>query len=559
MVAAVRKLIVNTRLRLLNPVRVQGTSPILVVVAILTCALAITPLIYISIRAASASPDIWSRLWVGRIPGLLANTVALVVATGAVTAFLGLGLAWLVERTDLPARGVLRWMLALPLAIPAYVGALSYLILLRRGGLVEQAFMSWGGWELGLLPLPSLYTLGGASLIMSLFIFPYVYLPVSAALRSTDWSLEEAARVSGHNAWSAFRRVVLPMLRPALLVGVLLVCLYALSDFGTVSLLQYRTFTVAIYNQFTGQIDRSGAAILSFVLVIMALPMLLGEAWSHGRGRRYVSEATWRPRHLIALGRWRGAALAVVLLIVGLSLVLPMLVLGGLTLQGWLWPTRVDQIWSLGVENVWQHAFNSLFVSGLAATLAMLLAFLPAYIATRQPGKVATLLLLAAKASYALPGLIIGLSLIMIFSQVMPAFYGTVFVLVLAFSIRFLPQALATTQAAMKATSAHLEMAARTMGHKPARIFRTITLPLVAPGLAAGWALVFLTAMKELPTAILLRPPGFDTLPVRIWAASSESVYTQAAPPAFLLVAVTMVAVSVIFTKVKFGTDEVVL
>jgi iron(III) transport system permease protein len=532
---------------------------VLLGIAILSCALAVTPLVYIFIRAAGASPEVWGRLWAGRIPGLLANTVALVVVTGAFTTLLGLGLAWLVERTDLPGRNVFRWALAMPLAIPAYVGALSYLIVLRRGGLLEQAFMSWGGWELGRLPLPSLYTLWGAAAIMSLFIFPYVYLPVSAALRSTDWTLEEAARVGGHSAWGTFRRVVLPMLLPSLLVGMLLVCLYALSDFGTVALLQFRTFTVAIYNQFAGQIDRSGAAILSFVLVALALPLLLGEAWSHRRNRLYAHQATWKPRRLVALGRWRIVALIAVLLVIALSLGLPIVVLGGLTLQGWLQPTYVDRIWGVGLENIWQHALNSLLVSGLAATLAMALAFAPSYLAARYPGKVAGVLLLVGKASYALPGLIIGLSLIMLFSQAIPALYGTVFVLVLAFSIRFLPQALATTEAAMKATSAQLEMAARTMGRKPWQVFRTITLPLAAPGLAAGWALVFLTAMKELPTAILLRPPGFDTLPVRIWAASNESVYTQAAPPAFLLIAVTMVAMSLVFTKGKFGTDEVVL
>ena len=534
-------------------------APWLVLLALFACALAITPILYIFIRAAGASPDIWERLWSGRIPGLLLNSVALVITTSIFTAILGVGLAWLVERTDLPGRAVWRWVLALPLAVPAYVGALSYLIVLRRGGLLEQTFIQWGGWEMGSLPLPSLFTLGGATLIIGLFTFPYVYLPVSAALRSTDWTLEEAARVSGQSQWGVFRRVLLPMLSPSLIVGVLLVCLYALSDFGTVALLQYRTFTVAIYNQFTGQIDRSGAAILSFVLIALALPLLLGEAWSHKRGRRYVNQTAWKPRRLVALGRWRAVALTLVLLVALLCLGLPMLVLGGLTLQGWFWPTQVDRIWGVGMENIWKYGFNSLLVAGLAATIAILLAFAPAYLAARYPGKASLLFLTAGKTSYALPGIITGLSLIMIFNQAMPAIYGTVIVLVLAFAIRFLPQALAATEAAMKATSTRFEMAARTMGRRPWQVFREITLPLAAPGLMAGWALVFLTAIKELPTAILLRPPGFDTLPVRIWAAASESVYTQAAPPAFLLVTLTTLVMGLIFARGKFGMDEVVL
>jgi iron(III) transport system permease protein len=518
---------------------------------------AVTPLVYIVLRAASASPDAWDRLWSGRIPGLLANTAALVITTGLFTALLGVGLAWLVERTDLPGRSVWRWLLALPLAVPAYVGALSYMILLRRGGLVEQAFVQWGGWQHGQLALPPLYSLGGVTIIIGLFTFPYVYLPVSAALRSMDGGLEEAARVSGRTGWGTFRGVVLPLLTPALLAGTLLVCLYVLSDFGTVSLLQYRTFTSAIYNQFAGQIDRAGASILSLVLIVLALPLLIGEAWSNRRSRLYARPARWKPRRLVALRRWRWPATLAVAGVAFLSLGLPLLLLGGLTLQGMLWPTGVDAIWSVGGENLWQYGLNSLLVAVLAASLATLLAFAPAYLAVRFPGPFAVVLTAAGKAGYALPGLIVGLGLIMLFSQWVPALYGTVAVLVLAFALRMLPQALAATEAALRATSPTLELAARTMGRGPWRVFRDVTLPMAAPGLVACWALVFLTSMKELPTAILLRPPGFDTLPVRIWAASSESVYTQAAPPAFLLVALTTLVLGLLFYRRRFGLDEV--
>ncbi|HEX8597805.1 MAG TPA: iron ABC transporter permease [Chloroflexia bacterium] len=533
--------------------------PLLLGLAVFAGLLAVTPLAYIVIRAIGASPDTWGRLWSGRIPGLLTNTLLLVACTATFTATLGLGLAWLVERTDLPGRGFWRWVLALPLAVPAYVGALCYLIVLRRGGLLEQALVQWGGLQSGQVSLPSLYTLWAATIIVGLFTFPYVYLPVSAALRSTNWSLEEAARVGGQSAWGAFRRVVLPLLRPALLAGTLLVCLYALSDFGTVALLQYRTFTVAIYNQFAGSVDRSGAAILSVVLVLLSTPLLFLEAWSHRRSRRYVAQASWKPRRLVTLGRWRWVAAGGVSIVGMLSLGLPLLVLGGLTLQGWLWPTPVDRIWSVGGDDLWRYGLNSLLLAGLAASIAILLAFAPAYLASRYPHRLVLALLAAGKSGYSLPGIIVGLSLVLLFSNWVPVLYGTVAVLVLAFGIRFLPQALASTEAAMKAASPKMEQAARTMGRKPWQVFREITLPMIAPGLAAGWALVFLTSMKELPTAILLRPPGFDTLPVRIWAASSESIYTQAAPPAFLLISLTVLAMALLFTRGKFGTDEVVL
>lgn len=533
--------------------------PLLLALALVSGLVAVTPLVYIVVRAAGVSPDVWGRLWSGRVPGLLANTLMLVACTAVLTAGLGLGLAWLVERTDLPGRNFWRWVLALPLAVPAYVGALCYLIVLRRGGLLEQGLISLGWAEFGQVPLPSLYTLWAATLIIGLFTFPYVYLPVAAALRSTNWSLEEAARVGGQGAWGAFGRVVLPLLRPALLAGTLLVCLYALSDFGTVALLQYRTFTVAIYNQFAGAVDRSGAAVLSVLLVLLSTPLLFLEAWSHRRSRRYVNQASWKPRRLVPLGRWRWLAAGAVSLVGVLSLGLPLAVLGGLTVQGWLWPTPVDVIWGVGGEGLWQYGLNSFLLAGMAASIALLLAFAPAYLASRYPNRFMLALLGIGKSGYSLPGIIVGLSLVLLFSNWVPVLYGTVAVLVLAFGIRFLPQALASTEAAMKSSSPRLEQAARTLGRGPWQVFREITLPMIAPGLVAGWALVFLTSMKELPTAILLRPPGFDTLPVRIWAAASESIYTQAAPPAFLLISLTVLVMAVLFTRGKFGTDEVVL
>jgi iron(III) transport system permease protein len=518
--------------------------------------LAVMPLIYIVWRAAQASPETWGRLWSGQIPGLLANTLALLVTTAAFTAGLGLALAWLVERTDLPGRSLWRWLLALPIAVPAYVGALCYLIVFRRGGLLEQAAMQWGGLAFGALPLPNLYSLWGATFIIGLFTFPYVYLPTAAALRATNWSMEEAARVAGRDAWGAFRDVVLPLIAPALLAGVLLVGLYVLGDFGTVKLIHFRTFTAAIFNQFTGQVNREGAAILSFVLIALTAPLLAAEARLNRH--RPVAPPNWRPRRLAPLGRWRWLALAFCGAAAFFALGLPFAVLGGLTLQGWLMPTEVDRLWSVGGENIWRYGLNSLLLSGLAATLAVILAFAPAYLAARQAHPLARALLTLSKAGYALPGVIAGLSLILLFNQFVPALYGTLAVLVIGFAARFLPQAAAVNEAAVKAVPPTLEQAARLMGRTPWQTFREVTLPLAAPGLKASWVLVFLTAMKELPTAVLLRPPGFDTLPVRVWAAASESVYTQAAPPAFLLITLTLLVLGLLFARGRFGLDEVV-
>lgn len=511
----------------------------LALIALLVSIFAVIPLIYIVFRAVSADPATWSRLWVGQMPDLLWQTAVLLVGTIAFALVVGVGMAWLVERSDLPGRSIWRVLLALPLALPGYVAAITYIILLRRGGVVERLLIDYAGVGRGEVPLPSLYNVGGAILIIGLVTYPYIYLPTAAALRSVDRSLEEAARMLGRSGWNTFRQITLPLVLPAVAGGALLVGLYVLSDFGTVAMLRYRTFTTAIYNQFTGQIDRSGAAILSVMLILLALPLLFSEGWFSRRKRRLTSDTVWRPRQLVKLGRWRWLALTLATLVVLLALGLPLLVLGGLSLQGWLVPTEADRIWGINNEGILVFGFNSLLVAMLAATFATTLALGPLYLAVRFPSRLSRVVLTLSRSPFALPGIIIGLAFVLLINRWAPFVYGTIFALVFAFIFRLLPQSLSTGESALRSVAPSLEEAARTMGVSPARVFWRVTLPVAAPGILASWVLVFITAMKELPTAILLRPPGFDTLPVRIWAAASESVHTQAAPPAFLLILLT--------------------
>lgn len=528
----------------------------LTVLAVVIATATLIPLIYIAVRAFGARGDVWSRLWEGQIPSLLSNTISLTNTVIILTVLLGVMCAWLVERTDMPGRMVWRWVLALPLAIPAYVAAACWLIVWRRGGLLEQAYMNFTGVTQGQLWLPNLYTLSGASIVISLCVFPYVYLPATAALRSINRSLEEAARMAGRGPWGTFRDITLPLILPAVTAGALLVALYTLSDFGTVALMQYRTFTVAIYKQFVGQIDRSAAAILSFVLVGLTVPLLFIENRLSGRARRQVTNTAWKPRDVLRLGRWRWLALAGVGLVALLSLGLPLGILSGLTLQGAIFPTEVDRIWSVGGESVWQYGLNSGWLAALAATFATVLAFVPTYLAARFPRSWTQILLGLCKTPYALPGLIVGLGFVMVLNQWLPLIYGTVLALIIGFSFRLMPQAIATGEAALRAVPPSLEQAARSMGRRSFQAFREITLPIAAPGVLASWTLTFITAMKELPTALLLRPPGFDTLPVRIWSAATESVYTQAAPPALLLVFLTMLPMAIIYSSNRFGVER---
>lgn len=518
---------------------------------------AAAPLAYIAVRAFGGGLEVWQRLWTGQIPILVANTVALLLSAVIASTVLGVGLAWLVEGTDLPGKSTWRWVLALPLAVPAYVAAITHILLLRRGGMVDQFAISALGFERGEFPLPPIYSLMGATLAISLVVYPYVYLPVSGRLRAMNRSYLEAARVSGQSALGAFTRVALPLIMPAIAAGALLVALYVLSDFGTVAMMRYRTFTSAIFNQFGGQVDRAAAAALSLALVVLTLPVLWAEARMARRDRRLSGGSQWRPmQSRVRQAAWkRWLAFAIVLTVVLLALGLPLLVLGGLSVQALLFPTEADRIWSVGSEGVVRHGLNSLLVAFGAATLATLIAFAPAYLTSKDRGSFGKAVALLIKVPYALPGLIIGLAFVMMFNQFVPVIYGTVFALVAGFVLRLLPQSVSTGEVALGSVQPSVEQAARVMGCSGWRAFWRVTVPIAAPGVLASWALVFITAMKELPTAMMLRPPGFDTLAVRVWAAASESVYTQAAVPAFVLVMLTMIPLALVFRR-GFGLSR---
>lgn len=529
--------------RLASPVRPPLALVALGLVVVVAAAI---PLLVVVMRAAEAPLTLWRSLWGVLIPQLVLNTVVLTATTMALATALGVSLAWLVERTDVRGRAYWRWLLVLPLGLPAYVTALVYVILLRRGGLIEQTYIAMTGAPRGQLPLPTVYGLAGATIVVSLCVFPYVFLTASAALRSGTRTLEDAARMLGRGPWATFREVTLPAIAPAVAAGALLVGMYVLADFGTVSMLNYRTFTLAIFSQFAGQIDRAGASILSLMLIVLTIPVLLVDSYLGRRDRRYTSSNTWRPPVVVRLGRWRWLAHTYLGVVLTLALLVPLGTLVGLTLQGIFSPTEVDRIWRIGSTTLWGYAGNSVLLAAVSATAATAIALVPTFLAARYWGRLTQWLLLLSKAPYALPGLIVGLGFAFFFNQWMPAVAGTALVLFVGFTFRVLPQAIVTDEAALATVPPSLERAARVGGLGALATFRRVTLVVAAPGLVASWALVFMTAMKELPTAVLLRPPGFDTLPVRIMIAANEAVYTQAAPAACALVLVTMAALSLV-------------
>ncbi|HEX2045435.1 MAG TPA: iron ABC transporter permease [Gaiellaceae bacterium] len=512
--------------------------------AVAVVALVTLPLAYLVARAAGGGADAWSVLARARLLELVGQTVLLVaVVTGAAVA-VGVPLAWLVARTDLPARRFWAVAAALPLVVPSYVAALVLLAAFGPRGLLQQVLEGPFGVE----RVPEIYGFPGAALALTLSTYPYVYLLTVAALRDLDPALEEASRSLGRPHLETFRRVTFPVLRPSVGAGALLVALYTLSDFGAVSLMQYGSLTRAVYLQYRSLFDRTPAAVLALVLVLLTCLVLVLEAFARGRARYHRSApgaARTPPR--IALGRWRWPALAFCGAVVGVGLAVPLVVVG-------YWLERAVSLGE-GVEAAWGAALNSVFASGLAAAAAVLAALPVGLLAARHPSRPARILERAAFSANALPGIVVALALVFFAAGYATPVYQTLALLVFAYVVRFLPQALAGTSSAFARVSPHLEEAARGLGRTPRRAFLSVTVPLSAPGLMAGAALVFLSTMKELPATLLLRPIGFETLATEVWTATTVAAYSQAALPALLLIVFSAPFVYLLVTRGNVEVD----
>ena len=492
--------------------------------AALVAAAMLLPPVYLAVRTFGAEASVWDLLVNARTGMALVRTVTLVLAVTSLCIVLAGPVAWLTVRADLPLRRAFAVVMALPLVIPSYVFAMLVVAALGPKGMVQ-------GWlePLGVDRLPDIFGLPGAVLTLTLLSYPYVLLPVRAALARTDPALEEASRGLGRGALATFRRVTIPMLRPAIVTGSLLVALYTLSDFGAVSLLRYQTFTWSIYIQYDSAIDRSVAAGLSLVLVALALVIVLFESRYRGVSPGYrVTPGTASAVVKVPLGVWRWPAVGFLSSVAVTALAAPMAIL-------LFWVVRGV---SAGepLSFLWTASRNSLYVSGLAAVAAALASLPIAILVVRFPGRAAATLERLTYIGFALPGVAVALAFVFFATGYARVVYQTTFLLVVAYLVLFLPAAAGATQTSLRQVSPRLEEAARGLGKTPLYVVRTVTLPLVWRGIAAGAALVFLLTMKELPATLILSPIGFKTLATSVWAASSEAFFARAAAPALLLI-----------------------
>jgi iron(III) transport system permease protein len=508
--------------------------------SLFVAALAVLPIVYLVFRAAQADDGVAWLVFRRRTLDLVVDTALLAGAVSVTAALIAVPLAWLTLRANLPGGRIFSAISILPLVIPSYVGAIAYVAALGPRGDLQGWLERWFGIE----SIPSIYGFFGAWLILSLFTYPYVYLNVSAALAGLDPSIEEAARGLGRGALATFFTVTLPMLRPSILAGMLLSALYSVSDFGVVTLLRYDSLTRAIYVQYRASFDRSYAAALSLVLIVFALSLLFAEMRLRGTSRqaRLGPGVARKPRKL-DLGRWRYPALGYVLFILGMSLVLPIVVLSNWLARAW---QRGDDFGQLGSATL-----NSLMLGLLGALLATVLALPVAVLAVRYRGRIPAAIERLTYVGYGLPGLVIGLAFVFIGANYLPRFYQTVPLMLVAYLVRFIPQAVGAIRASLLQIDPKLEDASRGLGETSRGTLRRVTVPLAFPGIGAGALLIFLTVVKELPMTLLLRPTGMETLATEVWTASNTSAFGRAAAPAMLLMLVSVVPALVLLNRAR--------
>ena len=519
--------------------RSRPSSVVLSTVAIAICAVLVLPIAYLVIRSAEATSSSWSLILRWQTVALTARSLGLAAVVTVASIAIGVPAAWLATRSDLPGRRIWGVLFALPLVLPSYVAALAFLSALGPKGLLQQALE-----PLGVQRLPDLGGFVGAALVLTAVSFPYVYLMTAAGIRGLDPSAEEAARTLGRSRMQVFRSITLPLLRPSIAAGGLLVALYTLHDFGAVSLMRYPTFTQAIYLAYKAAFDRAPAAILSVLLVAIALVILTAEQRARGRASYYrTGTGAKRPLRPVQLRSWRTPAT---------------LFSGGVVAVTFLVPAGILVYWSLrqlssgeGADLTFGPVIGSIGVSAAGALLALIAAFPIALVASRSGTRAGRLVERISYADYALPGIVVALALVFFAANFTPWLYQSLPLVAIAYVILFFPQVSEPLRSALLQLDPHVEQAARTLGSPPRRVLSKVTLPQVLPPALAGAGLVFLTAMKELPATLLLRPTGFETLATRVWTSAAVSDFSKAAIPALLLVVLAAVPLYLVAARVE--------
>lgn len=482
----------------------------------------LVPISYLLIRVSSGWQAAQQEIFRERTVELALNTALLVTSVSLGALAIGLLQAWLTVRAKLPLAGFFAVLATLPLAIPSYVSAFSWQALFP--GLAGF----WASW-----------------LVLTLATSPYVFLAVSAALVRVDGASEEVARSLGASRLSVFRRVTWPAIRPAATASTLLVALYTLSEFGAVSILRFDTFTRGIYNAYRSSFDRTAAAALALTLVIVTLVILFGERKARGE---VISAPAFSKRLRVSVGLWKLPAVLFLTFVSILSTAVPLISLLRAVLNG---RSEFD------FGKLLEALGNSISIALLAGILIAGFALAISLLVVRFSNRLSKFVEYGVWLTHALPAVVVGLSLVFVGANLLPGLYQTIWLLIFAYLVLFLPNALSAISTPIGQVPRELDSVAATLGKGSGKVLTEVVIPIALPGILAGAALASLTVLKELPATLLLRPNELDTLATRLWQATEISAYSAAAPYAIALVLLAGIPALALNLQVRKALAEV--
>ena len=536
-----------------RPLGWLGVSAVLV-----ACLMALPILSVATNTLLPGTPGTWPHLASTVLPGYIVTTIWLCLGVGSLAALIGVGAAWLVTHFEFPLRRSLEWALVLPLAMPAYVMAYAYTDALQFAGPVQGWLRATMGWTRADYWFPEVRSLGGAVVMFAFVLYPYVFMLARAAFLERGAALLEAGMSLGLSPWQGFRRISLPMARPAIAAGVALALMETLADYGTVSYFAVQTFTTGIYRAWFSLGDRVAAAQLAMCLLGFVVLVLALERQSRGAARFHGPGLRPKPSRGLPLTGWAAfASIAACVLPVLIGFVMP----AGLLLH--LALTDGDAQFGMRFFTL---AGNSVMVSGLTATLAVALAVLVAYARRLDPRPLTRGAHWAVELGYALPGSVIAVGLLIpvaradnLLAQWLLStfgwhtgliFTGTIAALVFACLVRFMTSALQTVDSALHRVTPHMDDASRSLGLTPAQSLRRVHLPLLRRGLLTAGLLVFIDVMKELPATLVMRPFNFDTLATQAYTLATDERLAEASTATLAIVAVGLLPLFVLCRQI---------
>jgi len=530
---------------LTQPLLAKRTSKRWMISALITTGIVVLPVFSVLFLALFPEENIWPHLLDTTLPRYLTTTIKLMLGVGILTLVLGLATAWTVTMCEFPGRKFFEWALLLPFAVPAYVIAYVYTSLLDYAGPVQSALRDWFGWQSAAdYWFPEIRSLEGAILMIGLVLYPYVYLLARAAFLEQSPSLFSVSRSLGHSALSTFFRVVLPIARPAIAVGLSLVLMETLNDFGTVDFFAVQTLTAGLFDTWMNLGNLGGAAQIATTMLIFVVILVTLERYSRRRQQQFAARDNREPLQRFTMSFPRQL---ICLVTCAIPLIFGFIIPGG-TLGYYAWE-YFGESWN---PDFIQNTFNSLFLSSAAALTTLLIGVTLAYSRRLHNTRGMQVLMRLSSLGYAMPGAVLAVGVIVPLAgfdnwlDSLTRNYlgfstglllsGSAFALVFAYTVRFLAVSAGSVESALQKVTPSMDMASRSLGHTPGQTLVKVHLPMLRGTLVTAALVVFVDSMKELPATLILRPFNFETLATYVYQFASDEMLYQSALPSLIIV-----------------------